>query len=58
VISGFCEIGEYSFMGVNATVSNNISIGNNCTVGAGAIIVGDIPDNKTVIGLWKRDKKR
>lgn len=57
VISGFCEIGEYTFMGVNATVSNNITVGNNCTVGAGAIIVGNVPDSKTVIGLWKRDKK-
>ena len=39
-------------------IANAFSIGNNCTVGAGAIVVGDIPDNKTVVGLWKRDKTR
>ena len=56
VISGFCEVGECCFMGVNSTVGNNIIIGNNCTVGAGAIIVRDVPDGKTVVGLWKKKK--
>ena len=56
VISGFCEVGENCFMGVNSTVGNNIIFGKNCTVGAGAIIVGDVPDNKTVVGLWKKKK--
>jgi len=56
VISGFCEVGEACFMGVNSTVGNNITIGNNCTVGAGAIIVGDVPDNQVVVGVWKKKK--
>jgi len=27
VISGFCDIGESSFLGVNSTISNNVNIG-------------------------------
>ena len=42
VISGFCDIGEYSFLGVNSTVINNISIGEDCFIGAGALIQKDV----------------
>lgn len=57
VISGFCEIGEACFMGVNSTVGNNIKIGDHCLIGAGALILGDVPSNKTVVGMWKRNEK-
>jgi len=56
VISGFCSVGEYCFMGVNSTVGNNINIGDNCVVGAAATIVGDVEDNQTVVGLWKKKR--
>lgn len=56
VISGFCQVGERCFMGVNSTVGNNITIGDNCVVGAGATIVGDVEDNQTVVGLWKKKR--
>lgn len=56
VVSGFCEVGERCFMGVNSTVGNNITIGDNCVVGAGAIVVGDVEDNQTVVGLWKKKR--
>lgn len=56
VISGFCQVGERGFLGVNSTVGNNINIGDNCVVGAGATIVGDVEDNQTVVGLWKKKR--
>lgn len=56
VVSGFCQIGERCFMGVNSTVGNNISVGENCVIGAAAIIVGDVEDNQTVVGLWKKKR--
>lgn len=56
VISGFCQVGERCFMGVNSTVGNNINIGDNCVVGAAATIVGDVQDNQTVVGLWKKKR--
>lgn len=33
VISGFCDIGEYSFLGVNATLANNITVGKDNWIG-------------------------
>jgi sugar O-acyltransferase (sialic acid O-acetyltransferase NeuD family) len=56
VVSGFCRIGESCFMGVNSTVANNLAIGNNCIVGAGALILSDVADNQTVVGIWKKPK--
>jgi sugar O-acyltransferase (sialic acid O-acetyltransferase NeuD family) len=53
VVSGFCAIGSRCFMGVNSTVANNLTIGEDCVIGAAATIVGDVPQGKTVVGLWK-----
>lgn len=57
VVSGFCRVGEACFMGVNSTVSNNTSIGNNCIVGAAALVLSDVEDNQTVVGIWKKKKQ-
>ena len=57
VVSGFCRIGQACFMGVNSTVSNNTNIGDNCVVGAGALILSDVPDDKTAVGIWKKAKE-
>jgi sugar O-acyltransferase (sialic acid O-acetyltransferase NeuD family) len=56
VISGFCRIGESCFMGVNSTVANNLNIGNNCVIGAGALIISDVEDDTTAVGIWKKRK--
>lgn len=56
VISGFCRIGESCFMGVNSTVANNLNIGNRCVVGAGALILSDVDNDRTVVGIWKKPK--
>jgi len=53
VVSGFVEVGESCFFGVNATVGNNITIGDRCLIGAGALILGDVPPRKVVVGVWK-----
>jgi len=56
VVSGFVEVGESCFVGVNATMANNIRIGDSCLIGAGALVLADVPDNQTVVGLWKKKK--
>jgi sugar O-acyltransferase (sialic acid O-acetyltransferase NeuD family) len=56
VVSGFCRIGESCFMGVNSTVSNNTNIGDNCVIGAGALVLSDVPDATTAVGIWKKPK--
>lgn len=57
VVSGFCRVGRNCFMGVNSTVANNINIGNDCIIGAGALILSDVPDDKTAIGIWKKPRE-
>ena len=58
VVSGFARIGNSCFMGVNSTVADRVAIGDNCIVGAGSLILGDVPDNKTVIGRWQKRMAR
>jgi sugar O-acyltransferase (sialic acid O-acetyltransferase NeuD family) len=51
VISGFVTIGANSFIGVNATVSNNTVINRDCVLGAGALAVKDVEENRVIRGL-------
>lgn len=41
VVSGLCSIGEYSFLGVNATLRNNLKVAPRTLVGAGAVVMED-----------------
>ena len=54
VVSGLCEVGEYSFMGVNSTVADHVTIGDHCVIGAGALVLGNVPDDQVVVGVWKK----
>ncbi|CAM5785144.1 UDP-3-O-(3-hydroxymyristoyl)glucosamine N-acyltransferase [Castellaniella caeni] len=46
VISGFCEIGESSFLGVNCTIEDGVKIGIDNFIGAGAIIRKNTRENQ------------
>ncbi len=48
VVSGCVMIGERSFLGVNATIRNHISIGSRCVIGAGSLVLGDIADESVL----------
>ena len=50
-ISGSVKIGNSSKLWANCTIKDGISIGNNCTVGIGAIVTKDIESDITVMGL-------
>lgn len=50
VVSGNCRIGEASFLGVNATLRDSISIGSRCVIGAGALILSDAEDDGVYMG--------
>ncbi|MFS2318075.1 gamma carbonic anhydrase family protein [Maricaulis sp. D1M11] len=47
-----CTIGDYSLIGIGATVLNGAKIGRNCLIGAHALIPEgkEIPDNSLVVG--------
>lgn len=53
-ISGYVEIGEASLIGAKAFILQRASIGNNCTVGAGAAVLRAVPSSTTVVGVPAR----
>ncbi|MDF2447545.1 MAG: hypothetical protein K0R26_49 [Bacteroidota bacterium] len=50
-VNGDCKIGNEVFIGSNATVSNQVNIGSNVIVGAGTLVIKNISDNQTVLGV-------
>lgn len=50
VVSGYCRIGQGSFVGVNTTFRDQIIVGRDAVVGAGSVVVKDIGDRKVVRG--------
>ena len=54
VLCGRVHVMEDSWIGANATVRPRVSIGANSIVGAGAVVVSDIPDNAVAVGVPAR----
>lgn len=50
VISGAVSVGEGSFVGVNATVRDGVTIGSRNVLGAGTLILSDTPDDAVFMG--------
>ncbi len=48
VISGFCDIGEQNFFGVNSTIVDGTVTGNKSLIGAGALVTKKILDNQVI----------
>ncbi len=44
-------VGDNCVFGANSSIIGDIKIGDNVTVGAGAVITKDIPDNAIVVGV-------
>lgn len=44
-------IGRDCFIGARAVILGNVHIGNNVKIGAGSVVLKDIPDNCTVVGI-------
>jgi UDP-3-O-[3-hydroxymyristoyl] glucosamine N-acyltransferase len=51
IIGGSTVIGDSCWTGLNSTIKNGISLGNNVLVGAGACVIHDVPSNEIVAGV-------
>lgn len=51
VIGGSTTIGDTCWTGLNSTLKNKIKIGNKVIVGAGALVIHDVPDEDIVAGV-------
>lgn len=50
ILSGGVIIGEKSWLSPNSTVHQKVKIGNNCTIGMGAVVLRKVKDETTVFG--------
>jgi UDP-3-O-[3-hydroxymyristoyl] glucosamine N-acyltransferase len=51
VLGGSTKLGNNVFMGINSATKNKVIIGSNVVVGMGAVVIKDVPDNVTLIGI-------
>lgn len=53
-LCGSVVVGERTWIGAGSVVSNNISICGECMIGAGAVVVKDIKEPGTYVGVPAR----
>ncbi len=51
VVSGSVRLGEGSFVGVNATIRDNITVGKRNVIGAGVVLLEDTLDEQVFVGV-------
>jgi sugar O-acyltransferase (sialic acid O-acetyltransferase NeuD family) len=56
-LAGDVQVGDRSWVGIAATIRQGIAIGRDATVGAGAVVVADVADDSTVVGIPARPKE-
>ena len=56
--SGSVKIGDDCFLGANCSIRDGVTIGSGCTIGIGSVVVRDIEDNKTIMGLEALDLRK
>lgn len=61
IVGGFDQLKEKTYVGLNTTLRNRISVGENALIGMGAAVIRDVPSSTVVVGnpakkLEKSDK--
>ncbi len=44
-------MGPAAWIGIGATIKDRVRVGANSIVGAGAVVLKDVPDNSVVVGV-------
>ena len=47
---GECIFGKKSYVGMNATIKEKLTVGNNAIIGMGAVVFRDVEENTVVVG--------
>ena len=50
--------GKNIVVGEKAKLGDGVILGHNCIIGAGSLILSDVPDNSTVVGVWRGKNKQ
>jgi sugar O-acyltransferase (sialic acid O-acetyltransferase NeuD family) len=56
-MGGTVTIGEKTWICIGSSIANNIKIGKNSIIGAGAVVLKDVPDNVLAAGVPARIRK-
>ncbi len=48
VISGYCDIGSGSFLGVNSTFNDYTGVADNCIVGSGSLVTKKLSEQESL----------
>lgn len=57
-VAGTVTIGEETWIGAGAIVSNNVNICSDCMIGAGTVVIRDIEERGTYVGVPAKRKDR
>lgn len=55
-LAGTVKVGESTHVGIGAIIKNNIEICSNCTIGSGAVVVKNIIEEGTYVGVPARKR--
>ena len=50
ITGGYVTLGDYSAITLGVTICDRLTIGSNTVVGAGSLVLNDVPDNVLVYG--------
>lgn len=53
-LAGTVKIGQSTWLGIGSVISNNVNITGNCKIGAGAVVIKDITELGTYVGVPAR----
>lgn len=56
-LAGTVFVGENTFIGIGSSVSNNVNIGENIIIGAGSVVIHDLKESGTYVGMPVRKIK-
>jgi len=51
LVAGYCEIGEGVYVGTGAKIVKKACVGDNAVIGAGAVVICDVPPNSVWAGV-------
>jgi sugar O-acyltransferase (sialic acid O-acetyltransferase NeuD family) len=57
-LGGAVTVGERADIGIGASVIQNLTVGRGSVVGAGAVVIRDVPEDVTVVGVPARPTRR